>query len=156
MDMLSINLVAIFVHLFFAPIQISEAGWRGIIPLHSNRGDVEKLLGKSSSICGCSYNLQDFYIHFAYSTSKCQDREDWNVPPGTVLKIYVGLKKPLDYKELNVDITKYKSTSDPEVLDYTYYTNEELGTTIIRRNDRITGIFYKPSTKDVDLKCPGK
>lgn len=72
--------------------QSEPKGWRGIRPLHSNRLDVERLLGQGTEWCKCSYYLTEVNVLFVYSSGDCKSggSAGWNVPPDTVLRITVN------------------------------------------------------------------
>jgi hypothetical protein len=52
----------------------SAKGWRGLIPLHSTRQDVERLLGSTRNFY---YDLQNETVYIDFSSGSCQgDRTD--------------------------------------------------------------------------------
>ena len=67
------------------PLQVETPpnSWRGIVPLHSTRVDVEKLLGKPISSRGATfvYDTNEQRINILYSSGKCvlSGSEKWNV-----------------------------------------------------------------------------
>ena len=46
-------------------------GWRGIVPLHSNRSDVERLLGPSAEPSNI-YKLKDMVVVVDYTDGPCE------------------------------------------------------------------------------------
>src|SRR5438046_2962223 len=78
-------------------------GWRGIIPLHSTKADVIKLLGEPTTPnFDGGYSLPDVTVTFIYSTRRCE--LGWNVPEGTVLRILVSIKKDRPkLSDINID-----------------------------------------------------
>jgi len=65
--------------------------WRGIVPLHSTRADVSRLLGKPNF----NYNLYEFGDERAdilYARHACSEGGAWNVAPDTVTEIHVVRK----------------------------------------------------------------
>jgi hypothetical protein len=76
---------AILMLVIFSVIPSEEKkGWQGIIPLHSTRADVERVLGRSRDPCNCIYETQEEFIYFDYATSPCKGSlPGWNVPTDT-------------------------------------------------------------------------
>jgi len=79
-------LLAAFAVLAFAGVGLSSP-WRGIVPLHSTRADVRKLLGKP--IVGGDgsldlYDLKEGRVHVMYAREPCEvglpaDWGNWRV-----------------------------------------------------------------------------
>src|SRR5882672_1849227 len=109
--------------------QTQTRGWHGIVPLHSTRRDVERLLGPSKEGCYCTYRLGDDNIFIQYSEEPCSDPRDpgWKVPKETVINISVYPKENLRFSELKVDQAKFVKTADPEINGVFYYFNENDG-----------------------------
>lgn len=129
-------------------------GWRGIVPLHSTRSDVEKLLGPAP---GWNYDLEKETVHFEYQTpeTECGKKEGyWNVPVNTVLGIIVGSKEKKSIVEWGVDSTYVKIFLRP-YANYDYY-NEDEGITFGVTGDIVNQITYAPAREDWILACPGK
>ena len=59
---------------------VQQAGWRGIVPLHSTRLDVERLIGSPMRPGGITYDLQTERVNVGYSHGGCEKGEEWNVP----------------------------------------------------------------------------
>jgi len=127
-------------------------GWRGIVPLHSTKADVIKLLGEPNLKVDGGYNLPDVTVNFIYSTQPCE--LGWNVPVGTVLRILVSLKKDRPkLSELDIDLTKYKKKVHGELPDITDYINDEEGILLEVQQGEVRLIWYDPAAKDNHLKC---
>src|SRR5437868_9386966 len=71
-----------------------EGGWRGIVPLHSTRADVERILGRTPNERTRTYYLKDCDVYVVYSREDDCKRfpNGWNVPPNTVIRFDVILK----------------------------------------------------------------
>ena len=71
--------------------QTQTRGWHGIVPLHSTRQDVERLLGSSREGCHCTYSLGNANVFVQYSVEPCLDVRErgWKVPKDTVINISV-------------------------------------------------------------------
>src|SRR6185503_17182878 len=67
---------------------LSARGWRGIIPLHSTRADVESLLGKPLPDRDYLYQTEDHFVSVDYAKGPCEGwPSGWNVTANTVLSI---------------------------------------------------------------------
>jgi len=133
--------------------------WRGIVPLHSTRADVEQLLGKPNA----KYNRYDFeneQAEILYSRAPCTEGLEgmWNVPRDTVIQISVRPKN-LRLSDLRLNLSKYEIVKDP-LQARTYYMNAEEG---IRYNvfegdreddSQVLEVYYEPTAKDRHLRCP--
>ncbi len=129
-------------------------GWRGIVPLHSTRSDVEKLLGP---VPGWNYYLENETVHFEYQTPETECGKEWgywNVPVNTVLGIIVASKERKSIVEWGVDSTYVKIFLRP-VANFDYYDEDE-GIEYSASRDIVNRIIYVPALKDWILACPGK
>ena len=129
-------------------------GWRGIVPLHSTRSDVAKLLGP---VPGWNYYLENESVHFEYQTPEreCSNKWTWwNAPLNTVLAILVVPKERKSIAEYGLDSTYVKSPA--HLLNYFNYINEDEGITYSVHGDIVGQIIYFPARKDWNLACPGK
>src|SRR5215204_2660207 len=91
--------------------------WRGIIPLHSTRAQVRKLLGKP--IVGGDgsldlYDLKEGRVNVMYARHPCEeglpsDWGNWRVPHGTVVNISIQLHEEIPLKRFRIrNIEQYK------------------------------------------------
>jgi len=127
-------------------------GWKGIIPLHSSEADVRKKIGMPNGGPLVQYKLEDVNVDFNFSSGPCN--EGWNVPAGAVLEIIVNVKKNRpQLSGLNLDMRQYEKSSDPELLDISYYVNKKLGITYVIWRAEVNSIYYSPSEDDNNLKC---
>src|SRR5262245_1458410 len=84
--------------------QQKRVGWRGIVPLHSTRADVERIFGASTSDCKCVYNASDAVIHVEYAIERCKGAlPGWNVPADTVLRFTVRPTAQQNFSELKLE-----------------------------------------------------
>jgi hypothetical protein len=130
-------------------------GWQGLIPLHSRRADVKRLLGRSSDQCNCIYETQEEFIHFDYAISPCKGSlPGWNVPADTVLSIKVRPKKDLKFSELGIVEGRYTKNYDDAMA--TYYTDNEKGISyVVTESGLVNSITYIPTLSDNALRCHG-
>ena len=130
--------------------------WHGIIPLHSTRADVERLLGPAKDPCKCIYESQEANVQVFYSAGDCKrgGTGGWNVPPNTVIRFTVYPKTKKRLSDLKIDERKYKKTEDPELPGIFYYTDKEEGLVISVDRDVVIDYGFEPSAKDINLHCP--
>lgn len=132
-------------------------GWKGIVPLHSTRADVERLLGPALSQCRCDYRTETENVFVLYSAERCAKgvQNAWNVPSDTVISIIVTPKEEPKLSDLRLDLKKFTKTEDPELRGHFTYTNLEEGVTYNVSDDGVvTGIEWFPVPKDKCLRCP--
>ena len=135
-------------------------GWRGIVPLHSTRKDVERLLGPGTDPgprpCKCAYYMDDLNVFFDYSSGDCKSGAAWDVPPDTVIKIVVYPKHRLSLADAGIDESEFEKRRDGDVEDARAYWNEEEGLHIEvnEGTKRVLGFYYGPATRDKSLRCP--
>ena len=145
--------------------------WRGIVPLHSTRSDVEQLLGKPQEDMEgilVSYRLSDVIVDIQYAANP-ECREDWpyaswNVPKGTVTFIRVDPRKDVQVADLKLDLAKFvKEHGDYDVVNHFYYIDEVEGFSfsVFEREDGSNGMIgafvYGPTSKERTLRCkPGR
>jgi hypothetical protein len=146
-----------------AVVGISPAeGWRGIVPLHSTRMDVERLLGspRESRGVASNYETESERVLVFYSADPCKKGEEWNVPRGTVASFTVSPKATLPVADLKLEETNYKRVLDSHVQGIVYYFNKEQGIRIETRllgggREDVNSITYEPAAKDNYLRCAG-
>ena len=150
-------LVTIFSLIAFTTIYAKE--WRGLVPLHSTRADIERLPSiqlpdRYDAEVGF-YKLEQESITVRYITGKCI--EGWNVPRNTILWINVHPKQPVKLSDLNLDLSKFKITRDGELPEFFYYSNDEEGFQLQMIPERLVGSFvYYSTPKEESLRCPKK
>lgn len=139
---------------------LEAKGWRGIMPLHSTRADVERLLGKPNFGDGV-YDLESERVSFIYSEGPCSMSSPWsvwNVRRDTVVEISIGPKMKMWLLDLKIDVSKYKKSYEGDMTAHAFYANEEEGITYevlegATENGLIMAIYYRPAAKDNDLRC---
>ena len=135
--------------------------WRGIVPLHSTRADVERLFGSKVVRCGnssCIYDLNEEILFVLYATnSDCKNDDDtsaWKVPVNTVIELRVAFKKDRPLSELGFDLSKFERVEDNHLPGWIYYLNLEEGVRIEGGLVTASGVTYFHSAKDYSLRCP--
>jgi hypothetical protein len=128
-------------------------GWRGIVPLHSNRRDVERLLRSGAGTCKCEYYLNDMNVFFRYSPGDCKSgRGGWDVPADTVVWITVYPKPNPKLSDLVIDMTKFKKREGTLKEEF-LYDDEEEGLTLDVYEDNVQAFIYRPIAADKHLRC---
>jgi hypothetical protein len=130
--------------------------WRKIVPLHSTRVDVERLLGPSEGKVLGIYKLEKEVISIQYKEGRCdiKNGQDWNVPLDTVINIVVSPKSATLFADFPIDKTKFKKKYDPR-SDSTNYIDEEEGVTyVVSVIGTVIYVNYGPKAKDKHLRCP--
>src|SRR6266496_2215459 len=137
-------------------------GWRGIVPLHSTRAEVERLLGapRESRGVASTYETNAERVLVFYSAGQCKEGTSnvWNVPRDTVLSLTVHPNAKLLVDDLRLDKTKYERVPDYHVQSVVYYFNKEEGVRISaraleREGENVDSITYEPAAKDSYLRC---
>lgn len=139
----------------------SGKGWRGIIPLHSTRADVERLLGppeEPDKQHVSDYKLENEVVSIIYATgAPCGEgmESGWQVPRGTVVDITVAPRTAMRLAELKLDKSKYKRMGGGHLIDVAYYINKEEGIKVaVYQEEVVTDITYFPAEEDNYLSCP--
>lgn len=109
------NLFGVFL-LVFCVCEARAKKWRDIVPLKSNRTDVERLLGKPNELG--RYQIQNEIVTIWYSEGPCESmygglaKADCEclVVKDTVLKIAVTFDSPVRVSKLGIDTKKYERT----------------------------------------------
>jgi hypothetical protein len=136
--------------------------WHGLIPLHSKREEVERLLGSPKDSIGQTYiyETQRERVDVSYSEGKCENPPAgrWNVPAGTALRIKVYPRTTILLRDLPFDVSNYRRSPDPNIRDRFFYINDEDGVMIESELDhgceRVVSVTYQPTAKDATLRCP--
>ena len=130
-------------------------GWNGLVPLHSTRADVERILGRSKDRCNCLYKTTNESVHVEYADGTCKGfPPGWNVPAGTVLLITVRSTNQQKVSDLNIDLSRFVKFNDD--AGTTYYARREDGSKYeVSEDGTVTGISCIPSASDSYLRCSG-
>jgi hypothetical protein len=138
--------------------------WRGLIPVHSNRTDVERLLGPPASTSDGHhvYQTDSETVTVLYSKGGCKTGEDeWNVSLGVMVKMWVSPTITFETRYLHLDPLRFRREESPRFPEtpgkLVNYTDEANGV-IVRASDvghgeTIISITYSPSRKDENLRC---
>jgi len=129
--------------------------WRGIVPFHSTRADIDRILGKTpcqdENGIGYSSGNEDVYFVLAPVDvpTSCG-----SVTAGTVLRIEITTKKQLRISDLGLEekrLIELSTSSLPS--DTKAYIDAEEGVVVRTQSGLAEAIFYVPGTRDRGL-CP--
>ena len=141
----------------FSAGSLAAKDWRGILPLHSTRADVERLLGLPLTVHGRSiYHLKEWEISFVFAEEKSPASTDClSVAEGTVLVIRVEPKGDRSLKDLNLDERRFRKFNPTKFTetDYQGFVDEEEGLVIRTRKGIVQELVYLPSALDRP-RCP--
>ena len=148
----------VWLGLLIGNCQTSPA-WKGIAIFKSTRADVERLLGKPTESCkaACQYETEAEGIFVRYSDERCKpgDANALDIPQDTVVSITVYLKIKPKLRDLNLDLSKFTKTKDPELMGHLIYTNTESGITYeVSEKGRVLSILSFGRAEDIrTLRC---
>jgi len=152
MRMLKVNLLCIATVLLMTSVTRAKE-WRGIVPLHSTRADVERLLGQPKADFW-DYDFEEERAHITYSERSCQEGlpHGWNVPKDTVVEIYTVPKKDQSLSEVLLPGKDYRQVRAAHTPHIDYIDADEgLRYTVVE--GMVQNITYLPSAKDKRLAC---
>jgi hypothetical protein len=137
---------------------VKSAQWRNLKPLISTRDDVVKLLGKPKVDRPdfTFYQFESERVSFEFSTGPCGVQQNvWNVPVGTITKIWVEPTTELKLSDLKLQISDYKKEQDKHVLNIYYFIDEIRGSRygVDVSSNLVTMIEYYPSLDQRKLRC---
>lgn len=106
----------------FFPQAAAGKAWRGIVPLHSTRADVERLLG-SANLEDSEYEFDGARVQLTYTSQGCQEGlpSGWSVPSNTVVSITVSSSEELLLNDVLVSGRSYDQVyalHTPQLIDY--------------------------------------
>jgi hypothetical protein len=145
--------------MFLAVSSASASQWHGIVPLHSTRSDVLRILGEPNSKYD-RYLIDGEEASIVYSRVTCAS--GWNVPSDTVILISVTLKQTTTLSDLKINLDKYVRFKDPFVTTHVFHANGEEGLLYevyegLKESAEVLGVNYVPTTNDEILfRCEKK
>lgn len=133
-------------------IPVTAKEWQGIVPLHSNRADVKKLLGKplsEESSSFDSYDVAEGRVEIMYVREKCEQGlpanwGNWNVPPDTVVNISISLNKPIPLTKLGVPNIKDSNGTPTIQAQLTTMTRRKASNTRFRTKRSRASLMAQP------------
>ena len=150
------HLLSILCLILAFSMTVAGKEWRGIVPLHSTRNDVERLFGLSFYGGGYAYEFENerVFFQYQYPDNECgRVYEQWNVLLNTVIEVTVYPKNKILFSSLTLEISKFKETKIHIPGSYRYF-NEEEGVSYAVDKGVVAQISYRPSANDKHLACP--
>lgn len=89
---------------------LKAGDWHGVVPLHSTRADVERLLGQPNAKYG-RYDIGNELVTIKYSSGNAG--QCWDVPKGTVINITVDYHRTIRFLDLQLDPKRLDRSPDP-------------------------------------------
>lgn len=169
MKYLKIILIGAFLTLCCPGATVIAKEWRGIIPLHSTRADVERLLGVAPKQALVKYDIREGRVFIVYEMFECdhatpegwpEPPPGWAVPKDTVIYVRVELEEPIPLDSLGADLSDFKK--DEGDSQRIKYNNDKDGLTIeavTLRNggsESVVAYVYGPTGADERLRCPAR
>ncbi|MGH9931167.1 MAG: hypothetical protein ACREA9_18315, partial [Pyrinomonadaceae bacterium] len=144
--------------------------WRGLIPLHANRQDVERVLGppKRTWETSAAYETDHEMVNVKYAKGKCgEPNNEWNVPADVVVEFVVGQRFGFLLSQLNLDPNRYERQevfplpeidNPPKIANY---VSQADGISIRAQSsgggeEVVVSITYRPARTDEKLRCNKK
>lgn len=152
--------VAFYLILLVAAIAEAKS-WRGIVPLHSTRSQVEQLLGPPTEQM-TQYSVvyrtpnETVLIYFAAGLP-CgvgEKYSQWRVARNTVTNILITPNPGSPLSQLNIDESRYKKLSGGHIPE-TRYINAREGEALTVVQNVVRTIDYFAAADDSYLECPG-
>jgi hypothetical protein len=157
------------VFISITPIAAHSKEWRDLVPLRSNRLDVEKLLGQppappsdgtriySLNETRSIYFIDEGEVYIVYARDenlerfRCLDL----IPTDTVLFIKFTPKKEPPLEEMQIDESKFITfdPSEPPNIGFKAFVNQEEGIAICTQDGKVNQITYYGTAKERKV-CP--
>jgi hypothetical protein len=138
----------------FMPRAASGKAWKGLVPLHSTRADVQKLLG-AATLEDSGYEVDGDRVLINYSSQSCQDGlpGGWKVPADTVVSISVAPARETKLSDVIVPGKKYEQIYAVHTSTVDYLDVQE-GVRYTTQDDAVIDITYVASEADEKtLRC---
>lgn len=136
-------------------------GWRGIVPLHSTRSQVEELLGpptEQNTPYSVVYKTPNETVLIYYAEGRpCgigEKYSQWRVRRNTVIEISVSPRSGSPLSQFTIDESRYKKFIVGH-LSETRYVNAREGEALTVVGNEVISIDYFGAGGDSHLECPG-
>ena len=142
--------------------------WRGIVPLHSTKADVERLLGPppprpkdgtrlyTPGPASSHYFFENEDVQIVYMTDELAERTGCSAfPVDMVIGILVTLKNHPPLHDLGIDKNKFVThdPSEPPNLGFLAYVDNKDGVSICTGAGKVWEILYYGQARDRQV-CP--
>ena len=154
-----LTLIGLGFVLLLCQTHVDAKSWRGIVPLHSTRDDVRKLLGqpRTKNELFEDYRLDRYDVTVWYAIENCDGPApywwgNYRVSPGTVLSVEVEFDEvALTRQKMRKMKTLVKAPKDSTLaVDY-FDRRRGLQYSIRFRN--LYRVTYGPAAADAKLRC---
>ena len=153
--------VVAFSLIFIVAANAEAKGWRGIVPLHSTRLQVEQLLGQpteEASSYSVVYRRRNETVLIYYANGRpCgigAKYSQWRVARNTVTNIFITPNSGSPLSQLSIDESKYKKFTVGHISETQYISARE-GEAFTVVGNEIKSISYFAASDDSHLECPG-
>jgi hypothetical protein len=151
---LSVLIAIVAGPVLFIPCDVNGKAWRGIVPLHSTRADVERLLGPSN-LEDSGYDIGGERVSTSYSSQGCQEGlpAGWKVPANTVVSISVSSKNETKLADVLISGKNYDQIYrvHTQMVDYVDVQDGVRYTTIDGAVQTTT--YFGSEADDKKLRC---
>jgi hypothetical protein len=137
-----------------------ERGWRGLVPLHSTKADVERILGQPNEMLSpytAFYRTANETVIVDYATGfPCgigEKYSQWRVSKDTLEGILVTPFKGFPVSQLISDENKFEKRSGGHRPEDIYYINDQDGESIRVFRGEVMDITFYPGRVDAGLSC---
>jgi hypothetical protein len=132
-------------------ITCEAQGWRGIVPLHSTKADVNRVLGTSADAneVRSVYQLEHEEVYIVFSGKQFCDPEVTKIPAGTVLLVQITPRGKLTLGDIELDrknLREFRPSSEDS--NWQGFIDDEHGIMIRSFKGNIDKIFYIATAKD--------
>ncbi len=136
-------------------------GWRGIVPLHTTRSQVEQLLGPPSeqnTPNSVVYRTPNETVLIYYAKGRpCGIGEKysrWRVAANIVTSIFISPIPGSPLSKFTIDETRYQKLRGGHTSE-TQYIDARNGEALTVVENEVRSIDYFPAADDSHLECPG-
>ena len=137
-----------------------DTGWRGLVPLHSTRADVERILGQPTEVLAPEtvfYRTASETLIIRYSSGRpCgigEKYSSWRVPRDTIESLLVSMITERSLSDLGIDEPKYTKWSGGHRPEDVYYESRRDGVSIRTYMGKVMDISLFPGSEDKALWC---
>ena len=148
--------------IFLGAVTAEAKGWRGIVPLHSTRSEVEQLLGpptEQNTPYSVVYKTPDETVLIYYAKDRpCgigEKYSQWRVATNTVTSIFVTPVPGSPLSRLSIDESKYKKLVGGHVPETRYINASDGEAWTVGVDNEVRSINYFAAADDSHLECSG-
>ncbi len=135
--------------------------WRGLVPLHSSRVEVERILRKPKWSHGSTfiYETECERVDVTFSLGACElsGVTRWNVAADVIIRLEVAPRRELLVKDLKLDANRYVRDQESHPANWVLYRSVDDGIRVRAilddKEERVMVITYEPRRKDKILLC---